>query len=152
MSAFNRRAAIKGVLTSVAVTVPALPPGGALAPAAASILKAAPYVPASDDAELLGLSARFHQICAEQEALWVRCCAMVDASSPEAEALDKEAAGMYDAWAGTSDACYTMTPTTPAGAAALLGVILERDADFIDDEPKQALRNLHTALAAMVLA
>ena len=151
MSAFNRRAAIKGVLTSVAVTVPALPPGCALAPAAASILKAAPYVPASDDAELLGLSARFHQICAEQEAIWVRCCAM-DASAPEAEALGKQATGMYDAWAGASDACYAMTPTTPAGAAALLGVILERDADFIDDEPKQALRNLHTALAAMVRA
>jgi len=43
MSAFNRRAAIKGVLTSVAV--PAVVSGCAIAPAAAAICKAAPYVP-----------------------------------------------------------------------------------------------------------
>lgn len=147
-----RRQVLQSAVAYVAVTVPAILPGCALTPATAAILKAAPYVPATDDDdELLRLSAHFHQICADQEALWERCCTM-DASAPEAKALGEQISGMNDAWAGASDACYAMTPTTPAGAAALLSVILERDADFIDDEPKQALSNLHKALAAMVHA
>lgn len=145
----ERRSLLKSALASAAISAPAMLPGCLLSPAAASILKTAPRVPVTDDAELLWLSARFFQVVAEQEEKCERHCAM-DASTPEARALGKEVDGMYDEWAATSDACYAIAPSTPAGAAALLDVILARDADYIDDAPKKALRVLRDALANMV--
>lgn len=103
----------------------------------------------SPDAELLRISARFHQVCAEQNELWERYCAMPDPLTPEASALGERVEGMYHEWASTSDACYAISPSTPIGAAALLGVILVRDAEFIDDAPQRALRVLHDGLVGM---
>lgn len=143
-----RRQIFQSALASVAVTVPAMLPGCVLSPAAASILKAAPYVPATDT-DLLRLSARFFEVVAEQEQKWQRYLTM-DASTPEAKALGEEVDGMYGEWAGSSDACYAIAPSTPAGAAALLSVILARDADYIDDAPMKALRMLCDALTTMV--
>lgn len=146
-----RRQFLQSAAASVAVAVPAMPPGCIMSPAAASILKAAPYVPAQDDAELLRLASRFQAVASEQSTAWAVFC---DANPSKEACADVEPyfAGLFAEWVGTSDTCYGIAPTTPAGASALLKVILERDADFIDDEPKEALRRLSDALAAMVRA
>lgn len=147
-----RRQFLQSAVASVAVAVPAMLPGFVMSPAAASILKAAPYVPASGDAELIRLAAQFHAVAAEQEDVVARLGAMPSLSAEDCAAADAEIDRLYVDWAGTSDACYEMAPTTPAGAVALLGVILARDADFIDDEPMKGLRVLHGAMLAMVRA
>lgn len=56
----------------------------------------------------------------------------------------------YDQWAAAADACYVVVPTTPAGALALLDVILAREVDFIDETAVKALRVLRGGLASMV--
>lgn len=74
MSALNRRAAIKGVLTSVAV--PAVVSSCAISPAAASIRRAAPYVPApapfAAEAELVRLGDELRKAVADHVPIWRR--------------------------------------------------------------------------------
>jgi hypothetical protein len=57
---------------------------------------------------------------------------------------------VYEQWAAAADACYEVTPTTPADALALLDVILAREVDFIDEAVMKPLRLLRDGLAAMV--
>ncbi len=144
----ERRSLLKSALASAAISAPLLV-GNLVSPAAAAIRKSAPYVPSHDEAELLRLSSRFFEVATEQKEKWQHYLSMDD-SSPEAKALGDEFDALYDEWAGTSDACYALCPSTPTGAAALLAVILERDADFIDEKPMTALRMLGDALAKMV--
>lgn len=158
MSAFHRRAAIKGALADA---VPPVVSGCAISPAAAAIRKAAPYVPAavpqpggagnSPDAKLLDLCAQFLRLDQASTEAFDRYCAM-PAGSPEAKALGFEIDARYEAWAAAGDACYTTPPRTPAGAAALIDVILARDSDHIEEAVQKPLRLLRDSLRAMVPA
>lgn len=159
MSALNRRAAIKGVLASVAV--PAAVSGCAMSPAAAAICKAAPYLPAplnfasgagsSPDAKLFELCAQFHRLNAAEAAVFERYCSLPE-DSPEAKALSDEFDEQYEIWAAVSDACYETAPRTPAGAAALLDVIFARDSEHIDEAVRKPLKLIRDCLNAMVVS
>lgn len=153
MSAFNRRAAIKGVLTSVAI--PAAISSCAISPAAAAIVKAVPYLPAADgaspDAGLLDLAAQFHRVHEAQQKIWERYCALPTGCAEHKRlhiAMDEH----YNAWAAASDGCYSIAPQTLAGAAAMLDVIIIRDGDNIDDAVLKPLLLLRDSLCAMVQA
>ncbi|RXT46101.1 hypothetical protein B6S44_24990 [Bosea sp. Tri-44] len=123
--------------------------------------KAAPYAPDtlsqsggaadSPDAKLLDLCAQFHRLTEADAAAWERYCSMPE-DSPEAKALSLEFDGRYDAWAAVSDTCYATPPRTPAGAAALLDVILSRDAEFIDAAAQKPLRLVRDSLQAMAMS
>lgn len=89
MSALNRRAAIKGVLTSVAV--PAVVSSCAISPAAASIRRAAPYVPApapfAAEAELVRLGDELRKAVADHVPIWRRWSDLRKAFELEARRL-----------------------------------------------------------------
>ncbi len=57
---------------------------------------------------------------------------------------------VYEQWAAAADACYEVTPTTMAGALALLNVILAREGDFIEEAVIKPLQLLRDGLAGMV--
>jgi hypothetical protein len=97
--------------------------------------------PASHDATsepLVALAAQFFAIDALSNAM-----------PASIGRIDEDA--VYDQWAAAADACYTTAPKTPAGALALLDVILAREIDFIDEAAVKPLRSLRDGLAAMVL-
>lgn len=72
----------------------------------------------------------------------------IDAQTRNASAEDDDAA--YERWAAAADACYAMVPETPAGALALLDVILSRESDFIDEQVVlKALQTLRAGLAVI---
>ncbi|MGE7469200.1 hypothetical protein ACQKLX_07160 [Bosea sp. NPDC003192] len=159
MAALNRRAAIKGVLTSVAV--PAVVSGCASSPAAAAICKAAPYVPAplvqldgadtAPDAKLFELCAQFHRLDKAEAGEFERYCSLPE-GSPEAKVLSDKFDEQYEIWAAASDACYATAPRTPAGAATLLDVIFARDSEYIDETVQKPLKLIRDCLKTMVLA
>ncbi|WID98403.1 hypothetical protein QO058_09270 [Bosea vestrisii] len=159
MPALNRRAAIKGVLTSVAV--PAVISGCANSPAAAAICKAVPYVPpplaqdigadGAPDAKLFALCAQFHRLDKAEAAVFERYCSL-PTDSQEAKAISAEFEGRYAVWAAVSDACYEAAPRTPAGAAALLDVIFARDSEYIDEAVQKPLKLIRDCLKAMAEA
>lgn len=160
MSAFNRRAAIKGALA--AAVIPAAISSCAISPAAAAIVKAAPYIPAADgaspDARLLDLAAKFHRVHEAQQKIWDRYCSLPAGcaehrvGSAEHKQFDLTMDEYYTAWAAASDSCYSIAPQTPAGAAAMLDVIMIRDGDNIDDAVLKPLLLLRDSLCAMVQA
>jgi hypothetical protein len=154
MSAFNRRSAIKSVLTSA--VVPSVVTGCAISPAAAAICNAAPYVPArlnvavggGPDAELLELCAQFHRINDEENAAFERFCALPE-DCHEAKAMAAGFDERYPAWNALADACYEAAPKTPEGAAAVLDVVFARDSEHIEEAAQKALRHLRDCLNAM---
>lgn len=153
MSGFNRRAAIKGAL--VAAAFPVAISGCAISPAAAAIVKAAPYIPAAGgvlpDARLLELAAQFHRVHDAQQKIWERFCSLPPGSA-EHRQLGIEMDQHHHVWAATSDSCYSIAPQTLAGAAALLDVIMVRDGENIDDAVLKPLLLLRDSLRAMVQA
>lgn len=87
---------------------------------------------------LPSLAAQFFAADAESKALL---------SSATAKDVDMA----YERWTAAADACYAVVPKTPAGALALLDVILTREIDFIDENVVvKALQTLRTGLAGMV--
>lgn len=80
----NRRHVLTTTAATIAAAVPAMLPGCMMSPAAASIRKAAPYIPPAGDAELTRLGGEFDRLLKERdtgggsEALWLRTEAAAD--------------------------------------------------------------------------
>lgn len=154
----------RSFLSTAAVAAAASASGCAVtAPAAAAICRAAPYVPAVDapplvvageatvssDAELLELYETFRRLTKSDAEAFERYCA-TPRGTPEARALDADLEARYSEWADIADRCYAMQPSTTAGALALLDVVLERDADNIEDIILEPIRRVRAALAMTV--
>jgi hypothetical protein len=146
MTTRSRRSFLSTATVAVAASLPGC---SIVSPAAASICKAAPYIPAaSPDAEIVTLCADFLRLDTEHAAAWEECNSL-SSDDPKWVSYSLGADEQYETWAAAADACYAAVPRTPAGAAALMGVILHRDAAFIDAEPAKALDAVRLALLKM---
>jgi hypothetical protein len=123
-------------LNTAAVAAAASIPGCmAVAPAAASICKAAPYVPRTDD-PALALAERFS---AHHTAF----------SNLPVDAPNDVCGRAWLACSSAAADCYSTPPQTAAGALALVSVMIDRENDCIDADLMAGLCSLRDGLAAM---
>lgn len=124
--------------TAAVAVAASLPSCITMAPAAASIRKAAPYLPPNDD-PALALAARF---ALEHVAF----------NSLPNDANNEDNDRAWHTWASAAAACYSTPPETPAGALALVSAMIDRERGCIDAEAMAGLCTLRDGLAAMVLS
>lgn len=165
----ERRSLLKTAIASAAVS------GCLLSPAAASIRKAAPYVPAADDSELVEIGREIERLMAVWRPVWEESnrlhivwvesvrnkrldhmnreeihASMAAVGYDEVEAQNEALVDRLDALA---ERAWSITPTSPAGLAALAKVarwhcLSPRDLQP-DAEPDLDARRLLLLLAAI---
>lgn len=126
---------------TIAATVPAMLPGCMMAPAAASIRKAAPYVPSADDSELVEIGREIETLMAQWRPIWEESnrlhivwaesvrdkrldhmsCDELHASMAAVgyEEVEAQNEALVDRLDAVSERAWSISPTSPAGLAAL---------------------------------
>lgn len=140
----ERRNLLKSALASAAIAAPAMLPGCFLSPAAASIRKAAPFIPSDQEAELIEIGREVEALTAVwlpiwQESdrlhvLWAESVRNKRLDHMSREELDASLAAVgYDKALAANEAmvdrldllaarAWEIAPSTPAGLAALAKV------------------------------